>query len=323
MEFLKPGIRLDLIGKRVYAAVASVIILGFSLASFVWPGPNWGIDFVGGTEIQARFEKEIKVGELRSAINSLGLGDVQIQRLGALGEASQGEQDFLIRVERLGAGEEAEDIPQKRVSLMIEEKLNEVVGAGKYLILQVNYVGPRVGKELKSRGIQAIIYAIIGILVYVAIRFEFRFSLGAVVALTHDAIISIGVFVAIHKEFNLAIIAALLAIIGYSVNDTIVIFDRIRENMRRLKRIPFIEMINVSVNETLSRTLLTSFTTLIAVISLYILGGGIIRDFSLIMGVGIIIGTYSSVYVASSLVVFWEGFRARRRTTVPSVPKRG
>ncbi len=323
MEFLKPGIRLDLIGKRIYAVIASVIVFGLSIGSFIWPGPNWGIDFVGGTEIQVRFDKEIKVGELRSEINSLGLGDVQIQRLGDVGEAAQGEPDFLIRVERLEAEEEAEDIPQKRVSSMIEEKLDEIVGDGKYLILQVNYVGPRVGEELKSRGIQAIIYAIIGILIYVAVRFEFRFSLGAVTALTHDAIIAIGVFVAINKEFNLPIIAALLAIIGYSVNDTIVIFDRIRENMRRLKRLPFIEMVNVSVNETLSRTLLTSLTTLLAVVSLYILGGGVIRDFSLIMFVGITIGTYSSIYVASSMVVFWEEFRARRRTTTPPIPKRG
>jgi preprotein translocase subunit SecF len=351
MEFVKPGVRLDFVGKRLYALVISIIAFILSLVSFAVPGPNWGIDFMGGTEVQIRFSKDIQVADLRTAVNSLNLGDVQIQKLGMMEEMGTGAQDFLIRVEKVETGEEEtegqenQEKPEtekqmqeegeedtedrtyehvrKRVSTLIEEKIRELAGAENYKILQVNYVGPKVGRELKQRGIQAVIYAIIGILIYVAFRFEFRFALGAVAALTHDALISTGIFVFLHRELNLPIVAALLAIIGYSVNDTIVIYDRIRENMKRLRRLSFIEMINVSVNETLSRTLLTSMTTLIAVLFLWILGGGIIRDFSLIMFVGIIIGTYSTIYIASSIIIFWEGMRARRRTVVETTPKKG
>lgn len=317
MEFIKPGMRLDLVGKRNYMAVVSLVLFITSIVLFMRPGPNWGIDFIGGSAIQVRFESEVKVGELRVWMDQLNMGDVQIQRLGSVEEADRGKMDFLIRVENIEQSED-EGAPQKRISAMVAEKLDEMAGRENYSIMSVDYVGPRVGKELKTKGIQAILYAIIGILIYVAVRFEFRFALGAVLALTHDAIISTGAFVAMNKEINLAIIAALLAIIGYSVNDTIVIFDRIRENMRRHKRLGFIEMVNVSINETLSRTLLTSFTTLIAIVCLYILGGGIIRDFSLIMFVGIVIGTYSSIYVASSMVIYWESYRAGKRTTTIS-----
>ncbi len=321
---------MDFVGKRMYATVFSLAILLISIVLFVKPGPNWGIDFVGGTEIMMRFTGEVDIGELRGSIDSLNLGDVQIQRLGMGQEPGTGGNDFLIRVEKIEAveeevetGESGEDSAQKKVTREIEEKVKEMVGSDGYIIMQVNYVGPRVGVELKQRGIQAVLYAIIGILIYVALRFEFRFALGAVAALVHDAIISTGVFVFLNKEFNLAIIAALLAIIGYSVNDTIVVYDRIRENMRRLRRLTFIEMVNVSVNETLSRTLLTSTTTLIAVLFLWFLGGGVIRDFSLILFVGIIIGTYSTIYIASSIIIFWESMRAGRRTAAEPIVKKG
>ena len=198
---------------------------------------------------------------------------------------------------------------------MIKEGLRKAFGEGSFEIRRVEMVGPKVGKDLRQKGIKAIIFALIGILIYVSWRFEFRFAVGAVVALAHDVMITLGVFSLLDKEISLPVLAAFLTIVGYSLNDTIVVYDRIRENMRKRGNEPFSRVINRSINETLSRTILTSLTTLIVVVVLFVLGGGVIHNFALALLVGIIVGTYSSIYVASPVVLYWqrEGDRGKKK----------
>jgi preprotein translocase subunit SecF len=310
MEWIKPGTKIDFIGKRLYFFIASMSAIALSLLSFYWPGPNWGIDFKGGTEIRVRFAQTADIGQVRAAVDSLNLGEGQIQSLKPeVGESFKENQDFLIRVQLLS---EQEGNESAKTNKLISDKLAEKFGKDSFTVLEVNYVGPKVGKELRTRGIQALLYSMIGILIYVAIRFEFAYALGAVLALFHDTIISAGFYNCIQREWSLGIIAALLTIIGYSVNDTVVIFDRIRENIKKARRGTLGEIMNQSLNETLSRTILTSFATLLAVIFLAIFGSGVIRDFSIVMIFGIVIGTYSSIYIASSLVLVFEDVRNKR-----------
>ncbi len=309
MELIKPGIEVNFIRYRLIFLIISSVLFLASIISFFYPGPNWGIDFKGGTEMRVRFLKEVAIGKIRASVSELGLGEVQIQsfKQTSLGSEKSEGKDFLIRVEALSGSKE-----KLRPATLIEDRFKKDFGENSFLVLNVEYVGPRVGRELREKGVQAMIYAMIGILLYVAFRFEFRYALGAVLALVHDTIITAGFYIFFHREWSLAIIAALLTIIGYSVNDTIVVYDRIRESIRRGRRGTFKEIVNRSINETLSRTVLTSFTTLLAVLFLYIFGGGVIRDFSLVLLVGIIVGTYSSIYIASSLVVFLDDLRAKR-----------
>jgi len=316
MELIKPGIEINFVRWRLVFLLVSLGLFIMAIVSFIIPGPNWGIDFKGGTELRVRFFKPVEIGELRSLLSGLGLGEVQIQSLhGKSFEETGGYQDYLIRTEERQAKTGSET---PRASSLIEQKFKEKFGADSFQVLNVEYVGPRVGKELQERGIQAMVYALIGILLYVGIRFEFRYAFGAVLALIHDTIITAGVYVLFQREWSLAIIAALLTIIGYSVNDTIVVYDRIRENIRRGRVSHFPQLVNQSINQTLSRTVLTSLTTLMAVVCLYIFGGGVIRDFSLILIVGIVVGTYSSIYVASSLVIFLQELRGAK-----SAPAKG
>lgn len=316
MELIKPGTTIDFVGYRVAALLVSLAFIVVSLAGiFFWPGPNWGIDFAGGAEIQVAFKDhldEAGIAKLRSAMESLNLGEVKVQEWLEIGQEQSNK--YLIRLESLGLDEEAQE-SENEIS-PVETKLAEEYGKDGFEILKTDYVGPKVGAELRNKGILAIGYAIVLILIYITLRFEFRYALGAVIALLHDVAITTGAFVWTQKEFNLAIIAALLTIVGYSLNDTIVVYDRIRENVRRMKRLSFIEMINASVNETLSRTILTSATTLVVVFFLWLLGGGVIHDFAFALLVGVMVGTYSSIFVASSFVIFWESLRARKRSPV-------
>jgi len=312
MEWIKPGVKIDFVGKRIYFFLISLALIALSILSFLWPGPNWGIDFKGGTELRLRFKERVEIGKVRALVESLNLGEVQIQQFqaGLLEEAEQGI-DFLIRVEELKQTKEKEGI---KADKLISDKLIESFGEGAFTVLEVNYVGPKVGKELRERGAKALLYSLVGILFYVGFRFEFRYALGAVLALFHDAIISAGIYNLLQREWSLAIIAGLLTIIGYSVNDTIVVFDRIRETIRRTRRGNLRELINQGINETLSRTILTGLTTLMALVFLAVFGGGVIRNFSILMIFGLVIGTYSSIYIASSLVLLMEDIRQRRKS---------
>jgi preprotein translocase subunit SecF len=271
------------VGGSLAAAVASLLLV-------VTLGLNFGIDFRGGIMIEARTPGAADVGQVRGAVSTLGLGDVAVQEFGR-------ESDVLIRVEAQSGDGDA----QMQAAAEVERALEaEIPGVE---IRRVEVVGPKVSGELIWAGVLALAAAVGAILVYIWLRFEWQFSLGAVAALVHDVVLTVGVFSLVRLEFNLSIIAALLTIIGYSLNDTVVVFDRVRENLRKYKQKPLEEVLDLSINETLSRTLMTSATTLIALIALYVLGGEVIRGFTFAMIWGVVVGTYSSVFVAAAVLL--------------------
>lgn len=301
MEFIKPDINLDFVGKRSMAVIFSLLLILAGLVSlFVKGGPNYGIDFSGGTLVQVRFADPTGASEIKKALDELKLQGLTVQRFG------DDANEYLLRAQNTSA--ELEGMSQQ-----VSGALEKVYGAGMVDIRRVEMVGPQVGKDLRKKGLMAILYAMIGILIYVTWRFEFRFAVGAILALAHDVLITLGAFSLSNKEIDLPIIAAFLAIIGYSLNDTIIVYDRIRENRGKMDKAGFPEIVNRSVNETLSRTILTSGTTLLVVLALFLFGGGVIHNFAFAMLVGIIIGTYSSVFVASPLLIYWDDYRARRK----------
>jgi preprotein translocase subunit SecF len=300
MEFIKPDINIDFLKYRRIALGFSGLLLMVSLLSlWVRGGPNYGIDFAGGILLQFKFHEQVETSDLRDALRELDLGQVVVQDFG-----SREDREFLVRVEK-------KEIDLQALQQTIEEAMKNRFGAQSFELRRTELVGPKVGEELRKKGVYAVIYAILGILVYITWRFEFRFAVGAILALLHDALITIGVFSIMNKEIDLPIVAAILTIIGYSINDTIVVFDRIRENMRRIRRQSIDRVINQSINETLSRTLLTSLTTLIVVAALFILGGAVIHNFAFALIIGVAVGTYSSIYIASPAIIYWETIRTR------------
>jgi len=303
MEIIKPGINLDFVGKRKIAIIASLVVLAIGIVSLVVKGgPSYGIDFAGGALVQIKFSETTTAAQLRSTLSDLDLPGLTIQQVGE-GDANE----FLVRVQ-----ESSENLAA--LSSQIEATLTKAYGAGKTDIRRTEMVGPQVGKDLRNKGAQAILFAIIGMLVYITFRFEFRFGIGAVVALFHDVLITLGFMSLLNLEIDLTVVAAFLALVGYSVNDTVIVCDRIRENLGKLHTKPLAEVINRSINETLSRTIMTSGLTLLAVLALYLVGGSVIHNFAFVLLVGIIIGTYSSVFIASPVLIFWENLRASRKT---------
>jgi len=296
MQFLDSDrMNIDFVGKRRFFMMISAIAILIGMAALIFRGGlNYGIDFAGGTMVQVRFAKDLNSDQIRTALAEIDMGDASIQQFE--GEATH---EFLIRVEKSQSN---------LVGLSDEIKvvLDKAFGAENVDIRRVEMVGPKVGKDLRRQGMLAIIYAMIGILIYVTFRFELRFAVGAIVALVHDVTITVGVFALLDKEFSLPIVAALLAIVGYSLNDTIVVYDRIRENMKGAGKSVFLEMINSSINQTLSRTILTSLTTMLVLISLFFLGGGVIHDFAFAMIIGVFVGTYSSIFIASPVVILMQ-----------------
>ena len=295
MEFIKPGTKINFLGIRRLAFGLSGIVICVSIISIILHGGlNYGIDFEGGTLVQVKFAEPTRVETVKENLESIGLGGSLVQRFG-----EKKENEYLIRVEKSVSDLEG-------LSLQIEETLQKAYGKGGAEIRRTEMVGPKVGKDLRKKGILAIIYALVGILIYITWRFEFIFAVGAIIALAHDVMITVGVFSITNKEFTLPIVAAILTIIGYSLNDTIVVYDRIRENRRKMRRESFARIINASINETLSRTLLTSLTTLIVVVILFIFGGGVIHNFAFALLVGVLVGTYSSIFVASPIILTWQ-----------------
>jgi len=284
----------------------SAALIMISVASLILHGgPNYGIDFRGGTLIQLKFIKAAPLSEVRKIISRLKIGDFSIQEFGA-------PEEFLVRVQQ-APNDKGEDTQAQRV----EAALSEVYGKN-FIVERVEMVGPKVGADLREKAFLALFYSLVGILIYITLRFELRFGVAAIVALGHDTMITVGAFSLMDKEFTLTVIAALLTVIGYSLNDTIVIFDRIRENLR-LKRGQQLEAIlNTSINQTLSRTILTSSTTLVVVLSIFVLGGEVIHDFAFALLVGIVIGTYSSIFVASPIILLWSDWSKRK--VAPKVP---
>ncbi len=341
MQFIKPDVNINFIGKRKFAFAGSLLLIAASIVSLVLKGgPSYGIDFAGGTLIQVQFLKTISPQDIKQALASEELGITAVQSFG-----EEKDNEYLIRA----AGS---SVALESLSSRIEENLTSAYPENKAEVRRVEMVGPKVGQDLREKALLAMFSAILFIVVYISGRFELkwmlsivlasclfitlftlkgfgvsipvliaaavlvtlalsfylklRFATGAIVALVHDVMITVGVFSLMNKEFTLPIIAALLTIIGYSLNDTIIVFDRIRENTRKYHRQPYEVVINRSINETLSRTLLTSITTLIVVAALFVLGGGIIHDFAFALIIGIVVGTYSSIYVASPILLVWQ-----------------
>ncbi len=294
MQLIKPNINIDFVGKRKIALIVSLVLILVGVASLVrHGGPHYGIDFAGGTLVQVQFQQPTDAREINAALTDLDLGTPVVQRFG------DGINEFLIRVERT-TGE------LQGVSTDITAALEQAYGSGQVEVRRVEMVGPQVGRDLRNKGMLAIFYAMLGILAYISWRFEFRFAVGAIIALIHDVLITLGMFSLFAKEIDLPIIAAFLAIIGYSLNDTIIVYDRIRENMGKHNKESFTFILNRSINETLSRTIITSGTTLLVVLSLFVLGGGVIHNFAFAMLVGVLVGTYSSIFVASPLLLLWQ-----------------
>jgi len=287
----------DFIGKRRFAFTLSGILLISGIISLlIRGGPRYGIDFTGGTLVQIHVEKDIGVGEIRGSLARIGIPKAEIQNFGS-------RREFLIKYQK--------GIDPQEIKRVIEEDHKTQVRIDKTEI-----VGPRIGKELRRKATFAILIGLFLMLVYISFRFDFRFGVGAVIALFHDVLITLGIFSFLNKEITVAIVAALLTIVGYSINDSIVVSDRIRENVRKLgKKIPlerFIQTVNRSINETLSRTVITSLTTFVVLLAILIFGGPVIFDFAFALAIGIIVGTYSSIFVVAALVVEWSSLRKRR-----------
>ena len=289
IRWIKKDLKINFLRVKNIATILSILAIISSLFFLVYKNLNFGIDFKGGTLIAIKKDENLSIAEIRNQLSELNIGDIQIQTFGS-------DDIILIRIENstnLDANADMNSIELIRSSLG-----NDVI------IQRTEIVGPKVSSELIQKGIIAIIIAVFLMLFYIWIRFEWQFSIGAVTALIHDVMITMGIFSFLQIEFNLSIIAALLTIIGYSMNDTVVVYDRIRENLRKYKQMNIFDLINQSLNETMSRTLLTSVTTLLALFSLYFLGGEVLKGFTLAMIIGVFIGTYSSVFIASQIILY-------------------
>jgi len=346
MQFIKPNINLNFIGKRKIAFLLSITMVLISFASLlIHKGPRFGIDFAGGTIIQVKFAAPVEIDAVKQGLNATNLQFAAVQEFGAIED-----NEYLIRAEGTLTTDE-------NFTSQLTDGLQTATGVSTE-VRRVEMVGPQVGKDLREKALLAMFYALLFITIYISGRFELKwilsgvmagalmsavyffklfdvsipflmaaalavalvlfwlfelkYAMGAIVALLHDVAITVGIFSIFDKEFTLPIIAALLTIIGYSLNDTIIVFDRIRENLRKYHKDPLPTIINKSVNETISRTLLTSLTTLIVLVALFTLGGGIIHDFAFALIIGVLVGTYSSIFVASPILLAWQG-RARRK----------
>lgn len=277
---------INFMGIRKIAMTISLVLLLISVASLFINKLNVGIDFTGGSVIEVGYQRSVDLEPIRASLQAAGFEDAIVQHFGSA-------REVLIRLVPQ-EGQNKADL-STQIILLLSEQNN-----GNLDVRRVDFVGPQVGEELREDGGLAVLYALIAILIYVSLRFEYRFSLGAVAALIHDVVITLGVFSVLQLEFDLSVLAAILAVIGYSLNDTIVVFDRIRENFRKIRKKSALEITNISINHTISRTLMTSLTTLLVLISLYFLGGEVISSFALALIIGVLVGTYSSIYIASA-----------------------
>lgn len=301
-ELIRPDTNFDFVSKMKAAVIASVTFIVIGMASILYHGGlNLGVDFAGGAVVQVQFQKEATTDGLRTALDGVQLENSTIQAFGAADN-----REFLIRTP-----ETAADL--KLLTDRIDSALAKTFGAGTYEIRRVEAVGPKVGKDLSQKAVLALALSWAAMLVYIAWRFEFRYAVGGILALIHDVLVTVAVLSLLNMEFTLNTVAALLTIIGFSINDTIVIYDRIRENVKKKIRADLRQIVNVSVNETLSRTVLTSLTVFMVLLALLFLGGPVIFDFSFALFVGVVAGCYSTVFIASPFVLFMERFAPSKR----------
>ncbi|WP_417840340.1 protein translocase subunit SecF [Terasakiella sp.] len=290
LHMIPTGTKIDFIGKKIAFFAFSFCLIIASIGIFGTNGLNYGIDFKGGIMMEVRSNSgPADVGALRTQLSKLGLGEISIQEFGE-------PEEVLIRIQRQDGDEKAQQAAVEAVKSELKDTVE---------YRRTEFVGPKVSEELFMDGVMAVTLAIGAILVYIWFRFEWQFGMGAVVALIHDVISTIGIFALLGMEFNLSTVAAVLTIAGYSINDTVVVYDRVRENLRKYKKMDLAELLNMSVNETLTRTVMTSVTTLVALLALYILGGEVIRGFSFAMIWGILIGTYSSICLAVPILTYF------------------
>lgn len=291
MEFFKPNINIDFMAQRKWAAALSIVLMTLSFLSLAVYGLNWGLDFTGGTQVQLTFPQAADPAAIQTKLVDSGFTDAVVISYGT-------SRDVLVSL-----------VPKdKNAANMSDAAQSQVVNAVVAVLPdakvdQVSYIGPQVGQEMASKGLMAIIVALLGTMIYIAMRFDRRFAVGSTVALIHDPVIILGVFSYFRIEFNLIALAAVLTVIGYSLNDTIVIFDRVRENFRKIRKGSSLEVMNQAINQTLSRTIMTSVLTLTVVLALFLMGGSLLHGFALALMIGIVVGTYSSIYVAGTLTI--------------------
>lgn len=291
MEFFKANTKIDFMSQRRWAAILSAALFLFSILSLAAYGLNWGLDFTGGTQIQISYEQPADLEAIHQALERAGFHEAIVVSYGT-------SRDVLISL--VPKSKSAMHLTAEQQSAMVKEVMKALSGAR---LDQVNYIGPQVGQEMASKGLIAIIIALLGTMIYIAFRFDIRFAVGSTIALIHDPILILGIFSFFQVEFNLIALAAVLTVIGYSLNDTIVIYDRVRENFRKYRKASTFEVLNLAINQTLSRTIMTSVLTLTVVLALFFLGGNLLYGFSLALIIGIVVGTYSSIYVAGSFTL--------------------
>jgi len=288
VNLIPVGTKIDFMRFRQLAAALSLALCIGSIGLFLFKGLNYGIDFEGGILIEIRASQAADMADLRRTVNGLGLGQVELQEFGR-------DTDVLIRVERQPGDAKAQNVAVEKVKTALGSSVS---------FRRTEFVGPKVSSELIEAGVTAVMLALGAMLMYIWFRFEWQFGVGALIALAHDVIMTIGIFSLLGLEFNLSTVAAILTIAGYSINDTVVVYDRVRENLRKFKAMPLRDIINLSLNDTLSRTLLTSITTLIALLILFFFGGEVIKGFSFGMIWGVLVGTYSSIFIATPLLIY-------------------
>lgn len=302
MELIKPGTNIPFTSYRKVAILLSTAVnLAVLLMLFI-KGPNLGVDFAGGTVVQLKFQQKVSITDIRRAFESIKLGGVVIQDFG-----QEGANEYLLRLDKTS-------VELGALGEQIKKALSDQFGADKFEIRRIESVGPKIGEDLRYRGVMSVIVATIMMGIYIWFRFELRFGIGAVIALIHDVLVTVGALMLADYEFDLTIVAALLTIVGFSVNDTVVVCDRIRENMRKIKRESLESIVNTSINETLSRTILTTGTALMVLFALYFLGGAVIRPFAFALLVGFFSGVYSTIFIASPVILFWEKGAMKRRS---------
>lgn len=301
MEIVKPGSNFDFVGRRTVAIGVSVVAIALSLTVLAIFGPHYGIDFTGGTVVQLGFKEHRTMADVRSALAPIGMENAEIQDFtddfGSVADDSGSE--FLIRLPLT-------DDDMGETSQKLTGAMRDKFGADAFEVQRIEIVGPRVGEALRTQAILAVLFATLMMGAYIWFRFELRFGIGAMVALAHDVILAVGALSLFRFEIDLTVVAALLTVVGFSVNDTVIISDRIRENMRKNRKDPLAKIVNASINETLSRTIITTGTAIMVILALFFLGGNVIHGFAFTLMVGFLVGTYSSVFIAAPIVLWFE-----------------